>query len=90
MSAGAHQGVTFVVSLPRPVGSSAQPQAKAAGSLPEGARLDAVEVLAVDDNQDSLDILTSALPPTVLRKTTSGASAPGFRRTWRSRTTRRS
>ncbi len=58
-SAGQGQGATFTITLPRLADSYGLPLETAPPvSIP---RLDGVEVLAIDDNVDALDVLTSAL-----------------------------
>jgi CheY-like chemotaxis protein len=62
ISPGVGRGAAFVVWLPRLIGRLAESsQPSDPRPLPGGARLEGVDVLAVDDNQDALDILTSAL-----------------------------
>jgi signal transduction histidine kinase len=61
MSGGAGQGASFVVSLPRLIGSVADSESGASAAIAAGARLDGVDIVAIDDNEDALDILTSVL-----------------------------
>jgi hypothetical protein len=58
-SSGGGQGATFVVSLPRLIGNVTK--AVETSAFPGAVRLDGVDVLAVDDNQDALDIMILAL-----------------------------
>ena len=58
-SAGVGQGATFTITLPRLIGSYGLPLEPALpASIP---RLDGVQVLAIDDNLDALEVLTSVL-----------------------------
>jgi CheY-like chemotaxis protein/anti-sigma regulatory factor (Ser/Thr protein kinase) len=58
-SPGQGQGATFTITLPRLADSYGLPlEAPLPASVP---RLDGVEVLAIDDNVDALEVLTSAL-----------------------------
>jgi signal transduction histidine kinase/CheY-like chemotaxis protein len=61
MSDGAGQGASFVVSLPRLIGSVADSESAPSAAIAAGARLEGVDIVAIDDNEDALDILTSAL-----------------------------
>jgi signal transduction histidine kinase len=57
-SAGAGQGATFTIALPRLADSYGLPLE---APLPISPRLDGIQVLAIDDNVDALEVLTSAL-----------------------------
>ena len=67
-SPGEGKGATFIVKLPVmlagvPAGSPPRVHPTAAGpdSLPEGARLDGLRVLVVDDDPDALELATAIL-----------------------------
>jgi CheY-like chemotaxis protein len=70
-SAGIGQGATFVVSLPKLLGNAAFSDPAATRHQAGVTRLDGVNVVAIDDNQDALDVIVSAL-------TTAGARAAAF------------
>jgi signal transduction histidine kinase/DNA-binding response OmpR family regulator len=57
-SAGLNQGASFIVSLPAATGS-AQPGKTA--TMPQAPRLDGVRVLVIDDDPNTLEMLTEAL-----------------------------
>jgi hypothetical protein len=80
-SSGGGQGATFVVSLPRLIGSATN--AVEPRAFPAAVRLDGVDVLAIDDNQDALDIMSVALTSVGARVrpfTSSAEAVEAFRR----------
>ena len=60
-SGGAGLGATFVVSLPHLVGSIDRIAAAPLGAEAARARLDGIDAVAIDDNADALEIVSSAL-----------------------------
>ena len=60
-SAGAGLGATFVVSLPHLVGSADAIDAASRDAAPTAARLEGIDTVAIDDDPDALEIVSSAL-----------------------------
>jgi signal transduction histidine kinase/CheY-like chemotaxis protein len=61
-SAGPDQGATFIVSLPVATGVSAAGRPATSGAAtPDSPRLDGVRVLVIDDDPNTLEMLTAAL-----------------------------
>jgi PAS domain S-box-containing protein len=91
-SPGEGKGATFIVKLPVmlagvPAGSPPRVHPTAAGpeSLPEGARLDGLRVLVVDDDPDALELATAILTSAGAVVRTCAAAAPALEivRSWR-------
>jgi CheY-like chemotaxis protein len=60
-SGGPGQGATFYLRVPKLLGTRLFPEAGEQNGNGEQVRLDGVRVLAVDDNEDALDVLSEAL-----------------------------
>ncbi len=77
VSAGLGRGATFVVRLPRCDVVPVAGPSDAAAAVGRRASLDGVEILAVDDNADALDVLAATLGQAgaTVRMVTSGAEA---------------
>ena len=91
-SAGEGRGATFVVKLPLPIslrpvelGPCREPSAASPGASAAGARLDGMRIVVVDDDQDSLELVSAVLVEAgaTVRGCSSASAALDILQQWR-------